>query len=187
MKNKDTNSLSFLYEKKIVTKSVLNEEVPPITADEPLGPAKLGEIGAIASDPENVPAFRKEAPSYKGVPRLTMELTRNAIYATGVEILKKLQNYPDGVYPHSKKEFVPEVIIPAMKAVIPAGVFRDSWYKYIAGQAFDVLKQVKAIREFGGGMRVGRQPRDLDRIVNNLEIKIPDVPAGDAGGAPPKI
>lgn len=189
MKNKDTNSLSSLYESKVVTKNVLNEEVPPVSELEGLNPEKYAQIGDIAQDVSQVGAFRAERGSYKGVPRLPADVTRDAIYSAGIRILRKLREYPNGTFPGTVEEFKRDVVIDLMKETFPPNFFRPSWYQYLAGQTITALLKVRAIQKTGEGTRAGRQPRDLEAAIRNLVIEIPGGVPGQAQGEgqPPRI
>jgi len=169
MKNRDTESISSLYESKIVKSKVLNEAMPPFASDEGLSPEKHKQFKGGAA--MHKPAYA-QAP-YKAY-RLSEEEARNAIYHVGKALLDMFKKQPDGIYPGDKtglyKDMAP-MVMNMLKDSSGKPLYNKSFAYHIARNIVDALIETRVIKYWqdpkskGEKVGTGAKAKDLSQVV----------------------
>ncbi len=170
MRNLDLNSLTSLYENKVVLKNVLNEELPYWE-----GPGGIKAAGSASTSPDVHRAAMSNQPSYAGEHRLNEEQMKKVILIIGQEILDFLKTLPGEKFvggETSKEEDdafrakIAEMIFNKIKMKSGEPIYQKAFAKHIARQLVDALLDVntlsysKPAKGGKGGGGAGQGPVD---------------------------
>jgi hypothetical protein len=169
MRNNDINSLTSLYESKIVPRNFLNEETPYI-GDEDMG----GKIGAMGIDPK----VHKAAMSPKygpGTPsnlrRLSPEEMKRAAIVIGQELNDFLNTLPDRTFAQGStaaeedtafRKKIADIIVAKVKRKTGDPFYSKSFAVHIARQLVDAYLTAGALKytkPSGGGGEKGSEEK----------------------------
>jgi len=153
MRNLDLNSLTSLYENKVIARNLVSEAMPPYSAGEG-GPEAVGSADysagkhKAAMDPQYGPGTR-----YKQA-TLSPEQMKKAGLIIGQEVLKFLASQPDSKFvggetaAEEKQAFrgkVAQMIVDNLKRKNGDPVYQKSWAVHVARQLVDALLGSKAL------------------------------------------
>jgi hypothetical protein len=195
--------LNELYAKKIVkrvslTESVINEDMPPIGPGEyyptdPKAKEVLYKHATMTRDPktgETVTAHPRSG-GKGGMKRFYLAFIRelepitpdaSVVVAIAIlsDVLKKLSEYPDGIYPEDNRSFYLEIIKPSIEKVIPqltkgTAEAASTNAGYIARALKNAAIEAKILRTEGRVKKIKKMPKadapysvtsdDLDKLL----------------------
>ena len=190
MKNKDTHSLSSLYEQVLTGNKILNENVPPITdTGVPLTPQKAAEIDVSGEHNPATVAIDK----YPGQVRMPGEDYRKLVYALGDKILKHLATLPDRTFPGTDVEFynlVGKMIDDVIPGVYPKSHRMPHQGRQIAHRLLEPTRSspgIGVIKRVGATSRGGRNKKDVEGLQQQVADKLKSIMIPPVEGGTPKI
>lgn len=153
MRNLDLNSITSLYENKVIARNLVSEAMPPYSAGEG-GPEAIGS--ADYSAPKHRAAM---SPQYGPETRykqttLSPEQMKKAGLIIGTEVLKFLAKQPEGKFvggetaSEEDKAFrgqVAQMIVDNLKRKSGEPIYQKSWAVHVARQLVDALLGSKAL------------------------------------------
>jgi|688.fasta_scaffold755155_1 hypothetical protein len=144
MRNLDLNSLTSLYENKVVLKNVVNEAMPPYG----VGEGGMETAGSASSSPDVHRAAMSNQPSYEGQQRLNEEQMKRAILIIAQEIINFLKTLPESKFvggSTAKEEDtafrakVAEMIVNKLKMKSGEPIYKKAFAVHVARQLVDAL------------------------------------------------
>jgi len=178
----DLNNLYYNRVVKRLNESVINEEMPPIGAGEylpgdPTAQKILQKHATMTVDPktgEQVTAHPRSGGKgamkrfYFAFIRELEQISPNASVAVATailsDVLQKLSEYPDGIYPEDNRSFYLEIIKPSIEKIIPqltkgTAEAASTNAGYIARALKNAAVEAKILRTEGRVKKIKKMPK----------------------------